>query len=124
MGHRRLERAVLAVISALAACAVTHAYPPVPAARPPREKLTLGETEVYEGRRILLDEDSYPREPARVVEGPMIQREGGKVKITFAVDKYDDVLVRVVDAEGKTVRDLACGVCAEAAPVMLLFLRL
>ena len=116
MGHRRLERAVLAVISALAACAVTHAYPPVPAARPPREKLTLGETEVYEGQRILLDEDSYPREPARVVEGPMIQREGGKVKITFAVDKYDDVLVRVVDAEGKTVRDLACGVLGDNAP--------
>jgi len=95
---------------------VTHANPPVPAARPPREKLMLGEEEVYEGRRILLDEDSYPREPARVVEGPMIQREGGKVKITFAVDKYDDVLVRVVDAEGKTVRDLACGVLGDNAP--------
>jgi len=76
----------------------------------------LGDTEVYEGRRVLLDEDSYPREPARLVEGPTIERDGGRVKIVFALDKYDDVLVRVVDAEGKTVRDLACGVLGDNAP--------
>jgi len=95
---------------------VAHADPPVPTARAPREKLMLGDKEVYEGRRILLDEDSYPREPARIVEGPTIRRVGPNVRIVFALGKYDDVLVRVVDAEGKTVRELACGVLGDNAP--------
>ncbi len=39
-------------------------------ARHPSDTLTLGGKEVYEGRRILLDEDSYPRSAAKLVEGP------------------------------------------------------
>lgn len=122
----RRERSVLArycqttptfgVISVLVACAVTYGDLPVPAARAPQEKLTLGDKAVYEGRRVLLDGDSYPREPARLVRGPTIKREGGKVRITFALDKYDDVLVRVVDADGATLRNLACGVLGDNAP--------
>lgn len=46
----------------------------VPPARPPKVPLTLDghatkgqRAEVYEGRRVLVDEDSYPRKPARIV---------------------------------------------------------
>jgi len=87
-----------------------------PPSRTPREKLMLGDKDVFEGRRILLDEDSYPREPAILVEGPEIKRDNGKLTITFALNKNDDVLVRVVDAEGNIVRNLACGVLGENAP--------
>ena len=65
----------------------------------PRQKLTLREQEVYEGRRVLVDEDTYPREPAELVEGPAVRRNGDNVEIVFALDKPDDVLVRIVDAD-------------------------
>ena len=86
------------------------------AARQPRDTLTLGGKEVYEGRRILLDEDSYPRSAAKLVEGPTARREGDKIKIAFALDNPDDVLVRVLDARGRSVRNLACGVLGKNAP--------
>ena len=54
--------------------------------------------------------------PAILVEGPEIKRDNGKLTITFALNKNDDVLVRVVDAEGNIVRNLACGVLGENAP--------
>lgn len=88
----------------------------VPPAQAPRQKLTLREKEVYEGRRVLVDEDTYPREPAELVEGPAVRRNGDNVEIVFALDKPDDVLVRIVDADGSTVRNLACGLLGENAP--------
>ena len=109
------------VLGVVVACAVRS--PPVTAAatdpspaRPPREKLTCNGAEVFEGRRVLFDEDSYPRRPARLAEGPSARREAGGVKIGFTLDKADDVLVRIVDARGNTIRNLACGVLGENAP--------
>ena len=113
---RLLPFAAMGVASVLAACAMAYAAPSGPPARALREKLVLGDKEVYEGRRILLDEDCYPREPARLTEGPIIKRDGSEVRIIFELDTADDVLVRVVDAEGETVRNLACGVLGDNAP--------
>lgn len=87
--------------------------------RPPREKLTCNGNEVFEGRRVLYDEDSYPRPPARLVEGPTVTREAGGVKIGFALDQPDDVLVRIVDTDGNTIRHLTCGMLGENAPAPL-----
>ena len=87
-----------------------------PPAREPREKLTINGKEVFEGRRVLFDEDSYPRQGASLVEGPAVSRDPAGVTVRFALDRADDVLVRIVDAEGKTVRQLACGVLGENAP--------
>ncbi|MGI6416959.1 MAG: hypothetical protein ACOX1P_14925 [Thermoguttaceae bacterium] len=81
-----------------------------------RDKLSLWDQEVYEARRILLDEDSYPRQPAKLIEGPDCVAEGGSVATTFALDKPDDVLVRIVDSQGNPVRELACGVLGPNAP--------
>ncbi len=72
--------------------------------------------EIEEGPRILLDADSYPREPARLVSGPELVRDGDKWRIRFALDRPDDVLVRVVDCEGEVVRTLGCGVLGPNAP--------
>jgi hypothetical protein len=70
----------------------------------------------FEGRRILLASDAYPRAAARLVEGPEVRRDGDVVRIRFALDQPDDVLVRVVDAQGRVVRNLACGVLGPNAP--------
>ncbi|MGI6416787.1 MAG: hypothetical protein ACOX1P_14035 [Thermoguttaceae bacterium] len=70
----------------------------------------------FEGRRIILDTDSYPRRAGRIIEGPTIRREGEELRIGFALDRPDDVLVRIVDAGGKAVRTLACGVLGPNAP--------
>ena len=111
------------LVLVLAAWAGAYAAVAVPPARPPKVVLTLkGERQgdvrrpVYEGRRILLDEDSFPRKPARLAEGPTVRRQGGKVVIAFALDRPDDVLVRIVDAKGRAVRNLACGVLGDNAP--------
>ena len=85
-------------------------------AREPEETLTLDGHEIYEGRRILLDEESYPRQGATIVEGPTLQEKDGETHIVFALDRFDDVLVRVVNASGKTVENLACGVLGVNAP--------
>jgi len=109
------KRIVPGLVILLAAMAA-EAAGPVPPARPPRQKLTLWDKEVYEGRRVLVDEDCYPRKPARLIEGPTVQREGDRTKIVFALDGPDDVLVRVVDAQGRTVRNLGCGFLGDSAP--------
>ncbi len=70
----------------------------------------------FEGRRIKLASDTYPRAAARLVEGPEIRRDDGGVWIRFALDKPDDVLVRVIDADGRVVRNLGCGVLGPDAP--------
>ena len=80
------------------------------------EKLTLWDKEVAEGRRILVDDDSYPRRPAKLVEGPTVRRDGDTARISFALDRADDVLVRIVNAEGETLRELGCGVLGANAP--------
>ena len=68
---------------------------------------------VFEGRRIILDSDSYPREFGRVVEGPTVNRRGDQ---WWVIALFDDVLVRVLDAWGDVVRTLGCGVLGENAP--------
>jgi hypothetical protein len=70
----------------------------------------------FEGRRIILATDSYPRPAARLVEGPTARRDGQFVRIRFELDRPDDVLVRVVDADGNVVRTLGCGVLGPNAP--------
>ncbi len=88
--------------------------------RPPSETLSYSsgreKKELKEGRRILLDEDSYPRLPAKIVEGPTVSRKDGGYVIGFALDRPDDVLVRIVDEKGNTVRNLVCGVLGWNAP--------
>lgn len=72
--------------------------------------------EMQEGRRLIFDASSYPRQPARLTEGPIVSRDGAGITIRFALDRYDDVLVRIVDKNGSTVRNLACGVLGVNAP--------
>ncbi|MBM3858153.1 MAG: hypothetical protein FJ395_00720 [Verrucomicrobia bacterium] len=71
---------------------------------------------VAEGRHIILDSDSYPRPAAKLVKGPSLQRKGNSLIVTFALDRYDDVSVRIVDKEGRAVRRLGCGVLGPNAP--------
>ena len=71
---------------------------------------------LFEARRIILDADSCPRRPAKIVEGPSVAREGDRWLIRFQLDEYDDVLLRVVDAQGTVVRTLGCGVLGPNAP--------
>jgi hypothetical protein len=70
----------------------------------------------FEGRRILLASDTYPRTPARFTEPPVLRRTGEEIRIHFAIDQPDDVLVRVVDGGGRQLRMLAGGVLGENAP--------
>jgi hypothetical protein len=93
-----------------------HSTTEVTSAKPPKDKLSLDGHEIYEGRRILLDEESYPRLGATIVKGPTLQSKDGQTTIVFALDKYDDVLVRVVDAKGITIKNLGCGVLGMNAP--------
>jgi hypothetical protein len=72
-----------------------------------------------EGRRILLDCDSYPREPANFAVAPRVEKREGGWEISFALDRPDDVLVRIVDPAGRNLRVLACGVLGSNAPVPL-----
>lgn len=116
MPNAKTRAAMLGLLVILVGWTAGEAADSVPPARPPREKLTLWGKEIYEGRRILLDEDSYPRRAARLIEGPSVQGQRSGFKIRFALDRPDDVLVRVVDAEGKTVRELGCGVLGANAP--------
>jgi len=69
-----------------------------------------------EGRHVLLDAESYPREPARFSEPPTVSREGNEWIIRFTLDRADDVLVRAVNREGGIVRHLGCGVLGTNAP--------
>jgi hypothetical protein len=47
---------------------------------------------------------------------PTAVRAGAKVKIDFAVDRWTDVAVAVVDGQGKVVRHLAAGVLGKNPP--------
>ena len=71
---------------------------------------------VFEGRRILLDSDSYPRTSGKIVSGPMLTRDAGRFQVRFEIDKPDDVLLRVVDRQGKVLRMLGCGLLGPNAP--------
>jgi hypothetical protein len=101
----------------IAALLVLSAWLPAQARPEDRQPLTDEQGRVlFEGRRILLDGDAYPRRPARIVEGPSVARAAEGLEVRFALDAPDDVLVRVVDARGNPVRTLACGVLGENAP--------
>jgi DNA-binding beta-propeller fold protein YncE len=52
----------------------------------------------------------------RFTTPPRVSREGGKVKITFAVSRETDVAVFIEDAAGKAVRHLAAGVLGKNPP--------
>ena len=69
-----------------------------------------GPEPIPEGRNILLDCDSHPRKPARLAGEPEVSRRADGLAIRFALDTFDDVLVRVVDRDGNVVRTLGCGV--------------
>lgn len=74
------KRIVPGMVIVLAAAMAAEAAGPAPPARPPRQKLTLWDKEVYEGRRVLVDGDCYPRKPARLVEGPAGQNGSGATR--------------------------------------------
>lgn len=88
----------------------------IPRAKAPKEQLTLDGHAIYEGRRILFDEESYPRQGGTIVEEPTLVNVDGQTRIVFALDRPDDVLVRIVDANGRTIENLACGVLGSNAP--------
>jgi hypothetical protein len=69
-----------------------------------------------EGRNVILECDSYPRQRGSLVEGPALEKVANGYRIRFAVDRFDDVIVRVVDGAGSVVRTLACGVLGPNAP--------
>ena len=71
---------------------------------------------LVEGRSLLLDSDSYPRRPARLVGEPVCRAQGEGYRIGFEVDGFDDVAVRAVDAEGNILFTIACGVLGHNAP--------
>lgn len=71
---------------------------------------------IFEGRKILLDSDTYPRRGGRFVSGPAVERDGQGYRIRFALDQPDDVLVRIVDESGATLRTLGCGMLGANAP--------
>lgn len=110
---------VLAAAMSVLAGPASEAAEPRPA-RALQEKLFYGtgkdKREVNEGRRMIADEDSWPREPAKIAAGPTVAKKGDGFAIGFALTKPDDVLVRIVDAKGDTVRDLVSGVLGWNAP--------
>jgi hypothetical protein len=72
---------------------------------------------VGEGRgKLLFDSDSYPRERATLKDGPTVTAQDGVFRIAFAVSSFDDVMVRITDAGGKSLRELGCGVLGSNAP--------
>jgi hypothetical protein len=76
-------------------------------------------TRLVEGRRLLLDSDSYPRHPGRLVGEPSCRRDGDVWHIGFSVDRMDDVVVRAVDESGAVLHTIACGVLGPNAPAPL-----
>jgi hypothetical protein len=56
-----------------------------------------------------------PAPPAFTAK-PTAARDGGKVKISFAVDRETDVAVFIEDGAGKIVRHLVAGVLGQKAP--------
>lgn len=71
---------------------------------------------LFEGRRIILDSDSYPREPGKIVSGPTLSPGADRFQIRFEIDKPDDVLLRIVDRQGTVLRTLGCGLLGPNAP--------
>lgn len=69
-----------------------------------------------EGRRVILDGQSYPRPVASFVRPPSLERQGQGWLIRFSIDRSDDVAVRVVDGQGKVVRRLGAGVLGTNPP--------
>ncbi len=78
---------------------------------------TLGDLSVLtEGRNLRLDSDSYPRKAGALAGQPVCVRDGEAYRIGFALDRYDDVVVRAIDEEGAILHNIACGVLGPNAP--------
>jgi len=73
---------------------------------------------ITQGSNLVFEEDSYPRKPAGLIEGPTVSRKRNldQVTVGFRLDSPDDVLVRIMDNRGKTIRHLAHGVLGPNAP--------
>jgi hypothetical protein len=70
-----------------------------------------------DAKRIIYASDAYPRKAAKLVGEPKLTKKpDGTYRIDFALDGYDDVMVRVVDKDGKSIRNLGCGVLGPNAP--------
>jgi hypothetical protein len=70
---------------------------PPPSPLESREALTDTQGRIlFEARRIILDADSCPRQPAEIVEGPNVASDRDNWLIRFQLDNYDDVLLRIV----------------------------
>ena len=110
---------LVTIVGAALLAGSTGAAPAAEAAGSGAAELTYRGRKVREGRRILFDEDSYPRKPAKLVAGPTVKRRAKGVAVSFALNGPDDVLVRVFDGRGKVVRNLACGVLGDNAPAPL-----
>ncbi len=84
-----------------------------------RDKLIANDgedTECIEGRHLLLEADSYPRPPGELVKGPTLVPKDGGYAVRFALDRYDDVIVRIATGDGQVVRNVACGVLGPNTP--------
>jgi hypothetical protein len=76
-----------------------------------------GYDSVPEGRNILLDKDSWPRRPGRILAGPSLEPGEGGVWISFALDSPDDIWLYAADPEsGEALHTIACGVLGPNAP--------
>lgn len=71
---------------------------------------------IKEGHRLLLDADSYPRAAGSINGEPATRKTRNGWTISFALDRPDDVEVRILDAAGSVVRRLGCGVLGANAP--------
>jgi len=71
---------------------------------------------ITQGNNVILEEDSYPRKPAKLIDGPTVSANKDRVTIGFRLDRPDDVSVRIIDDLGKTIRHLAHGVLGPNAP--------
>jgi len=71
---------------------------------------------IAQGNNLIFEEDSYPRKPAKLIDGPTVTADKDRVTIGFRLDSPDDVSVRIMDSVGETIRHLAHGVLGPNAP--------
>lgn len=81
-----------------------------------RETLLRDGEVIAQGNNLIFEEDSYPRKPAKLIDGPTVSTNKDQVTIGFRLDTPDDVSVRIMDNVGKTIRHLAHGVLGPNAP--------
>jgi hypothetical protein len=124
MTGKRAARLVLsAAVFAILSSFVAAQEPTVPV-RDSREPLCFGLRKwafagpLAEGRRILLDKDSWPRKPADIVDGPRVEpAEEGGFWISFELDGFDDIWLYAADPEtGESAHTIVAGVLGSNAP--------